>query len=308
MNAQTGPYIIGIDGGGSKIRAVVTQADLSPCAEVLGKAANPTSIGYEAAAQIIQGIICQLMEQAQIQPDEIGAVGVGIAGASHTHSATWLRQIISEIIPTAHLELSSDLEIALVGAHGQKHGILLLAGTGSAALGVNSLGTSIQLGGWGYQLGDEGSGYWLGLQAIRHAVRTFDGYYCAQTTLDHSVLDALNLQSTRELIPWLYHSGQSRTSEIASLAPLVLEAAEAGEPAGLRIIAQGVDALSEMTRVLQRRLAEPELPIAFAGGLLTHDNPLSRGVYKRLGLAAIPRSKYDPATGAIILALKTWEQ
>src|SRR6185295_15071152 len=109
------------------------------------------------------------------QFQDLSGAGVGIAGASVIHSEDWLREVFSTIMPGVPFVPSSDLEIALVGALGERRGVLVLAGTGSAGFGINLAGQSLQVGGWGYLLGDEGSSYWIGMQALQMLTRLADG-------------------------------------------------------------------------------------------------------------------------------------
>jgi N-acetylglucosamine kinase-like BadF-type ATPase len=290
-------YFMGIDGGGSQVRVAIVTRDLALCGSAEGGTANPNSGGRDAAAQHIQTAIRAALDDARIRANQITAVGVGIAGT--VTARDWARETIVGVLPDAAIHIASDFEIALVGAQGERRGVLILAGTGSVIYGVNGAGESAQVGGWGYLLGDEGSGYWLGLKALQAVVSAADGR-AAPTRLTAMILDALHLAEPQDLIQWVYAPEPSRIRDIARLAPLVLAADD--DPAAHKISMAGVAELAEAAQTVVRRLNISSPTYAFAGGLLSEANPLSMGLCAALGLAAIPVPKYPPVIGAALLA------
>ena len=287
---------MGIDGGGSQVRVVITTPDLTVVSSAQGGSANPNSAGRDAAAQAIQETVWTALADARLGFGEIAAVGVGIAGTVTTRD--WVRETVVAALPTAAIAIASDFEIALIGAQGERLGVLILAGTGSVAFGINEAGESAQVGGWGYLLGDEGSGYSLGLKALQAVVRAADGRDQA-TSLTQVVLATLQLSTPQDLIQWIY--APNRTRDIARLAPLVLDAAN--DPVARRIVVESLDELKLAAQTVIRRLKIKSPVFAFAGGLLTEMNPLSRGLCAALGLPSIPAPKYSPVIGAALLAL-----
>jgi len=294
--------VMGIDGGGSGVRVVTATPDLAICGQSEGPAANPSVIGTDAAAVTIQAAMRAALDAAGLAADQIAAVGIGVAGAATTHSAGWLRQVVATVMPQARIISSTDYEIALVGALGRREGVLVLAGTGSLAYGVNAAGQSALAGAWGYLLDDAGSGYWIGIQALQAVARAADGR-APTTALTPALLGPLGLHEAQDLVPWLYRAAAPRTREIARLAPLVLEAAEAGDPVAEGIVSRASSELALAARTIIRRLDMDAPPIAFAGGLLTNDTLLSRRLCAALGLDAAPVPRYPPVIGAALLAL-----
>ncbi len=299
---MTGPrFLVGIDGGGSTVRVAVATPTLDVAAQSEGGAANPSAIGREAAAESIRGTLRAALDAAGVAPRQVAAVGIGVAGAAASHSAEWLREVVRAVTPGALIVPSADYEIALVGALGRRRGVLVLAGTGSFAYGVNQRGRSKLVGGWGYLLGDEGSGGWLGLEGLRAVVRAADGRGPA-TVLTDRLLRELNLSDARDLIPWLYRVDEPRTPAIARLAGHVLDAAEAGDAVARSLVARAADELAQAANAVIRALNMRHPAIAFAGGLLSADNPLSAALCARLDLPARPVAQYPPVMGAVLLA------
>jgi glucosamine kinase len=297
-------YYVGIDGGGSRLRVVVVTGDLQICAEASGDSANPSVVGRDEAANRIQMSVGSALSSARLSPNLISAVGIGIAGAAAAHSADWLRTVIGEVLPDAKIALSSDFEIALVGANGARYGVLILAGTGSVACGINDSGDYLKIGGWGYLIGDEGSGFWIGREALRAVTRAFD-VRAPSTLLTDKILNALELQSPAEIISWLYGSQSAQTPTVAGLAPLVLDAAATGDPVAVSIINSAADELALLGQTVCQRLNIRAPKFAFAGGLLQNPNPLSERLCARLGLSDYPQPQYPPVIGAALLARLT---
>lgn len=294
-------YLAGIDGGGSTVRAVITTPDLGIIGEAHGGTANPAVIGYDAAAQVIQRALREALARAGVPSEQVFAAGIGVAGAAAHHSAEWLRATVAAVLPRAQIIPSADFEIALVGALGERRGVLLLAGTGSLAYGVNAAGQTALVGGWGYLIDDAGGGYWIGAQALGAVARAGDGRGPA-TALSTAILDRLGLATPLDLVPWLYHTGTVRTAEVATLAPLVLQVAAQGDAVAGAILARARDELLLAAQTVIRRLGLAGAGIAFAGGLLTSANALSAAVCAALGLPALPQPRYPPAVGAALLA------
>ncbi len=293
---------MGIDGGGSNLRVVITQDDLTVIAQSSGETVNPSVVGRDRSKQRIRSAVKSVLANANMSPDDLTGIGIGIAGASVVHSETWLTEVASFIAPNIPATFSSDVEIALVGALGERQGVLILSGTGSAAYGVNRAGASLQVGGWGYLIGDEGSSYWIGERALQTIAHISDGRMSSSPEFVGDVLKALDLQAEADILRWLYQSAQPRNREIAALAPLVLSHATSGVYPAIQIVEQATEALALLGYTVMTRLEISDRKIAFAGGILENDNVLSRQLCANLGLSDRPVALYPPVIGAVLLA------
>lgn len=295
---------MGIDGGGSTLRAVVANRDLQILARVeRAQTANPSAIGPDAAQALVQDVMREAL--AKLDVGDVCAVGIGVAGASSEHSADWLRETVQAVLPGARIAASSDLEIALVGAHGERRGMILVAGTGSAAYGIGGDGLGVRVGGWGYLLGDEGSGFWIGSQALRAVCQSCDSG--ALSPLARFVLERLDLPDARALVKRFYRQDAPDVRGIAALAAPVVERAAAGDLDAQRIVQAAAAHLGRLADLLKTRLGLANPPIALVGGLLERDNPLSRALCARLDLERIPIPKHPPVIGAALLAKRALE-
>lgn len=280
------------------MRVAITDDSLTPLAEVHRSTANPSIIGREASAELIQSALRAAISHTNLP---IVGVGIGIAGASTAHSADWLISVVKTVLPDVTVFPSTDNEIALVGAHGARRGAIILAGTGSVALAINARGERVQAGGWGYLIGDEGSGAWLALEALRACARWHDGGAPEAYDLAQRVLIAFGFDHPTEIISYIYRQPPP-IREIAAHASVVLDAATQGDDYAQLIVARGAQALAQITRTAIQQAALDKPAIQFCGGLLGFDNPLSAALCVELDLPERPVSLYPPVIGAALFA------
>ncbi len=304
---MSAPLFLGIDGGGSTLRVALVNQQLVALCTLTESSANPNLIGHDAAQALIRRSIRDVLGQTNLQPTDIRAAAIGVAGASKTHSRDWLLDTLAPDLPETLLVPSSDLEIALVGALARRCGILLLAGTGSAVYGISPGGQHMQIGGWGYLLGDDGSSYWIGRQLLRHLTAVYDsGSSVESEALSRHCLEELGMKQPRELIAWLYRAEEAPAARIASLARVAIDSASAGNTESIQILEQAATLLVAQVAIMRERLCFADAPVAFAGGLLDKDNTFSDLLTKELGLVKRPLSKYPPVIGAALLAKMAW--
>lgn len=295
---------LGIDGGGTSLRVALVDAELRVLAEAHGETVNPSVVGHAVAAERVQTAIRAALEAAGLIARDVAAVGAGIAGAAREHSADWLRATLGAALPDVPQALASDVEIALVGAHGARLGILVLSGTGSCAYGVNAAGESLLVGGWGYLIGDEGSGYWIGRQALKCVAQIADQRRQDETSraFKAQVLDFLEIRTPRQMIQWVYREG-APVPRVATLAPLLLALAQEGNAHAQRIVTQGALRLVDHVQQLRDQL-HIDGPIAFAGGLLDKSGYYRQMLADYLQID-VPTTRYPPVIGAALLAQST---
>ncbi|HEY3280435.1 MAG TPA: BadF/BadG/BcrA/BcrD ATPase family protein [Gemmatimonadales bacterium] len=302
---MTTAALLGIDAGGSHTTVVVADAH----ARVLGRVDGPASAvrpgGIAASAAVILDTARRAVAQAEASLPATAAV-VGAAGAGRDPEQSALGAALAAGGLAHAVRVVGDGEIALVAAFGEEPGILVSAGTGSIAFarppGPQN-GRLHRAGGYGWQLGDEGGGYWLGRRALTAAARAYDGVD-ESSTLSERLLVALGLPGFDELVRW---AATATPAQVAALAPHVLNAAQEGEVIAQRAVFDAANELAQLVRVLAQHFpgAEP-IPVAPAGGLLRRGSPLLAGLRVALG-AAVPRARLvdgpvDAALGALRLA------
>jgi glucosamine kinase len=223
-------------------------------------------------------------------------VGVAGAGRENAKQALWqaliARDIASEIV------VHTDFGIALDDAFGDGPGVLLIAGTGSAAFGRSPAGTTGRCGGWGPIIGDEGSGTWIGRRALSIVSAAADGRE-SQTALTGAVLTAAEVNEVADLIPW---AAAATREQIAALAPVVFSVADAGDLRANAVISLAVEELMLHVRALAQQLFGDEraaVPVALAGGLMSRGSVLRKRLEHRLR-AAVPGAQVK--SGPIVAA------
>ena len=304
------PVLLGIDCGGSHTAVAVGNAN----GRVLARAEGPGSAmrpgGAERSAAVILDVAHRAATQARVMlPASLALVGAAGAGRAPEQEA--LAAAIAAIGVAERVDVRSDVEIALAAAFGDAPGILINAGTGSIAYARTPDGKLHRAGGHGWQLGDEGGGYWLGQRALAAAARAHDGLEESSTLLER-LLVALGLQTFDDLIRW---TATATPAQVAALAPHVLNAAREGETVAQRIVTEGALELSRLVRVLMPHFSGKErIKMATAGGLLRPGSPLLTAL--RVSLAQdLPRARpsdrggsVDAPVGALRIAAKVFAQ
>jgi len=297
------PYCAGIDGGATRARAVIVDGH----GREMARAEMAGAVASELDATPAAGAIARVVEAAAAEAGvalPLLALWAGMAGAGREAARSAVEGVLKDLGLAASVHVGTDAEAAFSAAFGSAPGILLIAGTGSMALARASDGTEVRVGGWGALLGDEGSGFWIAMQALGCVARAEDGRG-RRTELRDRVLTRLGLPTARALIPWAEQAGKAG---IASLAPDVLAVAQDGDAVAGAIRADALVALRDHVVAVVDRLGDQgaRLPVALWGGLVQPGGPL-RGpllaLMEPLGLPVLEGS-LDPALGAARLALR----
>lgn len=252
---------LGIDGGGTKTVGVLADGREIALRRVEVGPTNPHALPLETLEQHLR----ELLERLAVPLSEVDAVGVGLAGLGRADDRQRILPILERLgLDPRRLFLTHDAHIALVGGVGEDVGVILIAGTGSIAYGRTPSGEELRCGGWGSLLGDEGSGYALGLNALREIARRADGRE-KPTALTEAVLSSLHRESPQELI-WWAHTAEK--AQIADLAPLVFRCASEGDEAARRLLRDGAVQLAELATTVLRKGAWERTPtLVLSGGL-----------------------------------------
>ena len=294
----------GADAGGSHSTVVIGAPDLT----ILGRADGPGAAvrpgGAPASAAVLAETARRAATQAGVDLPVERAV-VGAAGAGREQEQAELAAALVAAGVARRARVLADGEVALATAFGGGPGILVNAGTGSVAYARDPSGLLHRAGGYGWQLGDEGGGYWLGRRALDVAARAQDGRGEGSTLLAR-LLGALGLQQFDDLVRW---TATATPSQVAALAPHVLNAAREGEVVARRAVDDAASELMELVGTLVRHFPETgSIAVAVAGGLLLPQSPLAAAFRERLaaGLkrARLVGDRIDPAVGALKLAAK----
>lgn len=297
-------FVLGIDAGGTKTVCLLADDTGRVRASARGPGANLQTLGELEVEKVLH----EVMESALSgEPSAPSAICLGIAGVDRPHDNAIIRGIMRRIGHKAPVLVVNDALAALVAGAGDEPGIVLIAGTGSICYGRNAAGQAARAGGWGYLLGDEGSGWWIGRETLTAVMRASDGRGPA-TLLSERVLAHFGFAGTADLIHEVYHH-DTRRRGVAGLSGVVQLAADAGDVVARQILASAADELSLMVRSVATRLEMRgrQFPLVLSGSLFRVLPTLLSDVLARLAEVA-PRTRpqvldVEPAVGAVRLAL-----
>jgi len=296
-------YVLGIDAGGTKTRALLADEHARVVGGALGGGANLRTHGELEVEKVLHAVIEEACAGAESRPE---AVALGIAGADRPADETVLRAILRRIGFRDRVVVTNDARIAFVAGSEERVGLALVCGTGSIAWGRNRSGEIARSGGWGWHLGDEGSGFWIGERAIRDVLRAADGRGPA-TSLDRALSEHFEIARPEQILYAIY-DGEFPRTRVAKFAARVEEAAAAGDAVAKGILS---DAASELGRAAasvrdRLRLEDSAYDVVLSGGTFTAVPTLAADVARRLATpnARVRRLEEEPAMGAVKLAIE----
>ncbi|HEX9997136.1 MAG TPA: BadF/BadG/BcrA/BcrD ATPase family protein [Abditibacterium sp.] len=302
-------YRIGIDGGGTKTRAVVLSENLEIVGEGAGGSSNIYAVGLEKTLQNILESADFALSQAGLQRENIESWGLGLGGVSSgTESAQIEAGLRPFLVQTAKIVVAEDVVAAHRGAFPEKSSdkiqVVCIAGTGANSFGRNHAGETAQSDGLGPLLGDRGSGYRIGEAALRLFGLESDGVL-PQTEFSRQILAHFEAKNLAELIQIVYAPDFQR-SRVASLAPLVVRFAT--ENSGAREILENAgNDLAQTARAVLRRLSLSEKTelkgeVALIGGVLAGSYLVRESFQHALGDGIeLVEARYESAIGAALL-------
>jgi N-acetylglucosamine kinase-like BadF-type ATPase len=306
MQIQPGDCVLGVDGGGTWTRSVVMRLDGTLIGRGHGGPSNPVTIGVE---QALRNIIQAVDEATQTSGvNSFKASILGLAGAARSQLGVELL----ERLPGRYGEarIVSDAQSALAGATGCKPGVVVIAGTGSIAYGVNEAGEEVKVGGWGWRLGDEGSGYTIGKNAITEALRGHD-QTGPETMLKEMIMDYLGFTDPEQFIDWSYDP-KREPRHFAALVPFVKEAELRNDTVASGIMREAGAQLGKITQTVIRRLKlKGGFPVACCGGVFKQPNgynvAFENTVREAAPLCVFIEPLFTSTVGSALIALKSLE-
>ena len=288
---------MGIDAGGSKTALVAAAEGSDDVFELVGDAANLQRLGMEATASVLAGLVRDAADHHG-GTTRVKAC-IGIAGAGRSEDARLVasksRQLLEPGLET-RLLVVHDGEIALQGAFNGASGVVVIAGTGSLILARTLSGRLVRAGGWGYLLGDEGSGHAIGLAAIRAVTRVIDA---AESTPLLDVLAREHALSGRDEI---IHAVYRDHLPLQSIAPSVLKLAAEKDASSMEVVRSETNKLAAQLTAAVAHRSDVERRAALVGGLTRNDTyraALSSAILKMLPHWQIVEPLASPAVGAL---------
>ena len=299
-------YFLGIDGGGTKTHAVITDASCRVIGEGTSGASNPLRAGLRDAVAHVECAVAEAAAAARVKPGQITSACAAIAGINHHIHYHTMKDALDHALGLDDLQLVTDARAALEGALDGRPGVVIIAGTGSIAMGVNAAGQQARSGGWGPTLGDEGSGYDIARRALRAIAASFDGR-SRPTVLSERFCHRLGIASAADL-PGVIYNSDSEPVEIASLAELVAEAAREGDEVACEILREAGRDLGALAASVVARLGmqSAQFRVACVGSVFKSGEGVWSSLRQTIGAVAggaeIGPPLFSPTIGAVKLA------
>jgi N-acetylglucosamine kinase-like BadF-type ATPase len=303
------PLVLGVDGGGTKSIGLVAD----PTGHILTRresgASNVNVVGLDGAARSLAKVITDCCDDVRCPPDELSCVVLALAGAGDDVSRKRIKDAVNNLfVKEGRRPLSviieSDARAALEGAFDGSPGVVIIAGTGSVVIGKNNSGELLTVGGWGRILGDEGSGFFVGREAVRVVALQMDRRGEA-TKLKDMLAETYKWQTRADII----HAVYQEKFELSRLAPIVLEAAAQHDIVSQKLLQTAALQLAEQARVIVMQMGIlRKIGLVMVGGLIDHENVYSNTLHMKL-LKLLPQVDvrqpiHSPAHGAVLIALE----
>lgn len=299
-------YLIGIDGGGTKTDCAIADLSGKIINEISGKPSNFLIIGIQEAVENIFALIEENLFQLEGNFSDVKQIVIGVAGAGRKEDAQLLEKSLKDYseeqgVHFKGVKVLSDAHIALEGAFPDSAGCILIAGTGSILFGKDDKGVIHRVGGFGRLIGDEGSGYSIGRKALNAVSKESDGR--GEETLISELLNAkMNSSFSISIINKVY----KEKLDVASIAKIVIEAAEEDDAIAENILDEEADELVLHIKSLLSKIQSNKIDVAFSGSLIDNKNfysdLLKQKIKSTLPNVKVIKPAAPPVSGAILLA------
>ena len=300
----TDVQVLGIDAGATKTACLLADEDGEILGEARGGGANLQTEGELGVEKVLHAVMREALGRRE---PSVAAICLGMAGMDREGERAVVGEIMRRIGGGARVVVVNDALVALVAGVGDDPGVVIISGTGSIAYGRNRDHGAARAGGWGHVLGDEGSGYWIGRQAMRAVARAADGRGPA-TALVARVLEHFAVARPSDLVTEVYDR-EAHHPGLARLAQVVQRARDEGDELATQILEQAAHELVRAARsVVERlRMQEETFDFVLSGGVFAGVPWLTKELQRRLPAiaahAGVRRLEVQPAMGAVRLAL-----
>jgi N-acetylglucosamine kinase-like BadF-type ATPase len=301
--------VLGIDGGGTRTTALVADEQGNVLAQRQGKATNPNVVGHETAARTIHQLVTLCCDDVRCEPPELRSMVLGLAGVGRDPDRKRMREEVTRLFEAERLKIpavavETDARVALEGAFDGGPGVVMIAGTGSIVVGKTPRGDVMRVGGWGRTIGDEGSGYAIGREALSLLALHYDGRGDSGR-LREAFAREYKWETRDQIIAAIYQE----KIDPAQLAPLVIQTAGNNCVVSQRILQRAATSLAEQARIVVMQMGIlRKVGLVMLGGLLEHEPVYSNVVHLKL-LKLLPQvdlrdALHSAAYGAVLMALE----
>ncbi len=302
-------YFVGIDGGGTRSRLRASFGDGREAAEYTGEATNLYALSRKEVEENLRRLLESFFYGEKTCAQECGGICVGSAGIDNEKNKREMEQILEELGLSCPMQVMNDTLLYLTAEDREIPCMIIVAGTGSNSFGRDRTGNVVHAGGWEYLLGDEGSGYFLGLEGLRAVMRAFDGRG-ERTSLTERILQNLGKTEVPQLMDFVYKE-DTKKMDIARISVLVLKEAKKGDGVCGAILEMALNALLEHVKALHGSMGlshEEGFRVLLHGGLFENEPQFREGLKEKIRTlypnASVMSSERDGAACALSIAEK----
>ncbi|MFQ6673492.1 MAG: N-acetylglucosamine kinase [Fidelibacterota bacterium] len=299
-------WILSVDGGGTKTDLLLLNSPERYGIQMTGRGANPNVHGA-SGLDTMEGLITDALGHVGGKDGDVRECITGMAGISNPKYRTDLEGRMSVLLPKAELRLTTDAELAHRGVWGDGAGITLVVGTGSIAVGTDQSGNMRRAGGFGFQSGDEGGGFWLGKMILAELIAGERSTATDISEMREKVLEHAGQSNLEETLS-LLSAGRESVMKVANLAPVILECAESGNFLASQIVIRGVEALVSLMEELLEKLPikSSEPSVGISGSLICgssyYRNLVGSELSTLFNAVHWRQSDFPPVYGGLVLS------
>lgn len=303
--------VIGIDGGGTKTEAIALDLERNILLRLTGESTNPHAVTFPTALNNLGKLLDALSTSPEVKGAQWKAVALGLSGIStvEEQNAVYRYMKIYQEDRGLHFDcsLQNDAQIALMATLGREEGIIAISGTGSIVFGLTPAAEQYRAGGWGHILGDEGSGYDIGLRTLKAVTRSYDGIL-PPTRMTELLLQEYGFPAVSDLRSYIYKESVHK-SDIAKFAEIGVRACEQGDSTAFNLVAQSArDLAAAAIAVIGKNDWFASCDLVTTGSIFKHSptyaKTFSESVAATYPAVNLHASVHPPAYGAALLALK----
>jgi len=303
LSLETSLYL-GIDGGQTSTTAVIGDHAARILGQGFGGQSNHVK-GAEGRTRLIRAVTQALSGACHQAGLSLDAIQFDAACLGFTGGIEDKEPILREIVPCRRMVIMDDVTIALTGAHADRPGIIVIAGTGSVAMGRNAEGGTARAGGWGYAFGDEGGAWGIVRDALRAALRWHEEW--GPSTLLHDLLLQQTGDDDIHVLRRRFYTEDYPRPRVAAFSKLVDQAAQQGDAVALAILNDAAQSLVNLVQVVHRRLFPPSetMPVAPIGGVFESRTVRERfqSLLESNSAVRVVPPRHGPEVGALLEAI-----
>ncbi|MDW8010957.1 MAG: BadF/BadG/BcrA/BcrD ATPase family protein [Sulfolobales archaeon] len=303
-----GGVLVGVDAGGTKTEVAAVDLSTRRCSLGSGGPSNPAVVGVERAGEVVADSIRKTLGEAGFEIAAVGLIAVGAAGVVGGRFANALGERISKLLeyPADRVLVFEDVVAAHSSVFLLEDGVVGVLGTGSCVYGSRG-GVVARAGGWGHLLGDEGSGYRIGLRSLREVLECFDGLKkCSD--LANEVSRAMGFKSTSDVLSYVYYSSNPKTA-VSSVATLTIAAYRRGSEVAAKIVEEELEEFVKQVAAVHWKLGGG-IGVGFVGSVYGENRDVVESLLREklsrwLGTEVeISEQRIRTSCGAIVAGLK----